>query len=134
MVAESVAMGLVGAAEAVAVAAADEEAPADADTPADTPGRAEAVGVAAVVVAAWVVGFEAAVEAAFVAGFADAGCGLVDLVDFAFFDELADFEEVAVALVTGAAMAGRLVPAALCQANATEPPAGTLCASTPSEA
>lgn len=132
MVAESVAAGLAGATEAVGVAAADdEEATAVGDTPADTLGRAEAVGVAAAVVA----------------GFADVtACGSADLVGLtdlvgedvvaffvAFFEGFADVEAVA-ALVTGAATAGRLVPALLCQANATEPPAGTLWASTPSEA
>jgi hypothetical protein len=100
-------------------------AAADGDTPGDTARLVEGAGVGMLVVVA--------------PGVPTGDAGLVGCVDFAFFVVFGDFDGFAecwaVALfVTTGAIAGARVPALLCQAKATEPPAGTLRASTPSEA
>jgi hypothetical protein len=103
-------------------------APADDDTPGDALRLAEDVGVGALVVVAPVAPVVPTGDGVLV-GFAD----FAFLVDFADFDGFAECCAVALFVTTGA-IAGTRVPALLCQAKATEPPAGTLRASTPSEA
>jgi len=102
----------------LAFAVGDAEAIELGDTPADTLGPAVGVGVAEGVVAGFFVDFPPVL--------ADLGLDCLDA--------LVGFAAGAAVLVTTGATPGDRVPAELCQAKATEPPAGTSSESTPTEA